>query len=199
MINIKKVFFGFFVLWGLSSCTELDTNIYRRKRAQDSIVTREFAEKVTIEYTDSGFLKARIFSPILVAVKQTNNPYVEMKKGLKVDFYSVKGDIQSYLTADYAISYPNKKVIVVQRDVEILNIKGEVLNTEELRWDQVKGRIYTNKPVKITTKDQIITGIGLESNQSFSDWEILNVVASINVPYDKIPRPRPIVPGRGRY
>ncbi len=199
MINIKKVFFGFFVLWGLSSCTELDTNIYRRKRAQDSIVTREFAEKVTIEYTDSGFLKARIFSPILVAVKQLNNPYVEMKKGLKVDFYSVKGDIQSYLTADYAISYPNKKVIVVQRDVEILNIKGEVLNTEELRWDQVKGRIYTNKPVKITTKDQIITGIGLESNQSFSDWEILNVVASINVPYDKIPRPRPIVPGRGRY
>jgi LPS export ABC transporter protein LptC len=199
MINIKKVFFGFFVLWGLSSCTELDTNIYRRKRAQDLIVTREFAEKVTIEYTDSGFLKARIFSPILVAVKQTNNPYVEMKKGLKVDFYSVKGDIQSYLTADYAISYPNKKVIVVQRDVEILNIKGEVLNTEELRWDQVKGRIYTNKPVKITTKDQIITGIGLESNQSFSYWEILNVVASINVPYDKIPRPRPIVPGRGRY
>jgi len=199
MINIKKVFFGFFVLWGLSSCTELDTNIYRRKRAQDSIVTREFAEKVTIEYTDSGFLKARIFSPILVAVKQLNNPYVEMKKGLKVDFYSVKGDIQSYLTADYAISYPNKKLIVVQRDVEILNIKGEVLNTEELRWDQVKGRIYTNKPVKITTKDQIITGIGLESNQSFSDWEILNVVASINVPYDKIPRPRPVVPGRGRY
>lgn len=199
MINIKNVFFGFVVLWGLSSCTELDTNIYRRKRAQDSIVTREFAEKVTIEYTDSGFLKARIFSPILVAVKQPNNPYVEMKKGLKVDFYSVKGDIQSYLTADYAISYPNKKVIVVQRDVEILNVKGEVLNTEELRWDQVKGRIYTNKPVKITTKDQIITGIGLESNQSFSDWEILNVVASINVPYDKIPRPRPIVPGRGRY
>jgi len=199
MINIKKGFFGFFVLWGLSSCTELDTNIYKRKRAQDSIVTREFAEKVTIEYTDSGFLKARIFSPILVAVKQPNNPYVEMKKGLKVDFYSIKGDIQSYLTADYAISYPNKKVIVVQRDVEILNVKGEVLNTEELRWDQVKGRIYTNKPVKITTKDQIITGIGLESNQSFSDWEILNVVASINVPYDKIPRPRPIVPGRGRY
>jgi LPS export ABC transporter protein LptC len=199
MINIKKVFFGFFVLWGLSSCTELDTNIYKRKRAQDSIVTREFAEKVTIEYTDSGFLKARIFSPILVAVKQPNNPYVEMKKGLKVDFYSIKGDIQSYLTADYAISYPNKKVIVVQRDVEILNTKGEVLNTEELRWDQVKGRIYTNKPVKITTKDQIITGIGLESNQSFSDWEILNVVASINVPYDKIPRPRPVVPGRGRY
>jgi LPS export ABC transporter protein LptC len=199
MINIIKVFFGFFVLWGLTSCTELDTNIYRRKRAQDSIVTREFAEKVTIEYTDSGFLKARIFSPILVAVKQPNNPYVEMKKGLKVDFYSVKGDIQSYLTADYAISYPNKKVIVVQRDVEILNTKGEVLNTEELRWDQVKGRIYTNKPVKITTKDQIITGIGLESNQSFSDWEILNVVASINVPYDKIPRPRPVVPGRGRY
>lgn len=199
MINFLRVLFLFFVLWGCSSCSDKDANFYRRKRSQDSMVTREYAEKVTIEYTDSGFLKARIFSPILVAVKQPTNPYVEMKKGLKVDFYSVKGEMQSYLTADYAISYPNKKMIVVQRDVEILNTKGEVLNTEELRWDQVKGRIYTNKPVKITTKDQIITGIGLESNQSFSDWEILNVVASINVPYDKIPRPRPVVPGRGRY
>jgi LPS export ABC transporter protein LptC len=122
------------------------------------MVTREFAEKVTIEYTDSGRLRARIFSPILVAVKQKSHPYLEMRKGLKVDFYEQNGDIQSYLTAEYAISYPEENRVIVRNNVEILNVKGEMLNTEELKWDQKRGKIYTDRFVKITTPDQIITG-----------------------------------------
>jgi LPS export ABC transporter protein LptC len=103
------------------------------------------------------------------------------------------------MTAEYGISYPDKKEIIVRRNVEILNVKGEVLNTEELRWDQKTGKIITDRFVKITTKDQIITGQGLISDQSFTDWEILEVSATLNVPHDQIPRPRSVVPGRGRY
>ncbi len=192
-------FYGILLMIILLGCTDLETSAYRRKRSQDSMVTREFAEKVTIEYTDSGRLRARIFSPILVAVKQKSKPYLEMKKGLKVDFYEESGEIQSYLTAEYAISFPEENRVIVRNNVEILNVKGEMLNTEELKWDQKRGKIYTDRFVKITTRDQIITGQGLESNQSFTDWEILNVSGTINVPYDKIPRPRSVVPGRGRY
>jgi LPS export ABC transporter protein LptC len=187
-----------FAFVGLFGCTELDTAAYRNKR-RDSIVTKEFAEKISIDYTDSGRIRARVFSPLLVAVKQVRKPYMEMPKGLKVDFYEANGAIQSYLTAEYGISYPDDKKVIVRRDVEILNVKGERLNTEELMWDQATGRIYTNKFVEITTKDQIITGQGLESNQSFTDWEILDVIGSLNVPQDKIPHPRSVVPGRGRY
>ncbi len=193
------LFIGIAVVFAVLGCTEIDTSAYRRKRSQDSMVTREFAEKVTIEYTDSGRLRARIFSPILVAVKQKRSPYLEMKRGLKVDFYEKDGEIASYLTAEYAISYPDDNRVIVRNNVEILNVKGEMLNTEELKWDQKRGKIYTDRFVKITTRDQIITGQGLESDQSFSDWEILNVSGTINVPYDKIPRPRSVVPGRGRY
>ncbi len=190
--------FFVFTLVGLLGCTELETSAYRIIK-RDSIVTKEYAEKISIDYTDSGKIRARVFSPILVAVKQIQRPYMEMNKGLKVDFYEADGDIQSYLTAEYGISYPEEKRIIVRRDVEILNVKGERLNTEELIWDQVRGRIFTDKNVTITTKDQIIMGVGLESNQSFSDWEILNVTGSLNVPHDKIPHPRSVVPGRGRY
>lgn len=195
-----RIFFGGFIalLMVMVSCSDLDTSAYRRKR-YDSIVTKEFAEKITIDYTDSGLVRAKVFSPLIVAVKQSRKPYMEMPKGLKVDFYDKHGAIESYLTAEYGISYPEQKEIMVRNDVEILNIKGERLNTEELRWDQVKGKIYTDKFVRITTKDQVITGTGLESNQSFSDWEILNVIGTLNVPHDQIPHPRSVVPGRGRY
>lgn len=191
-------FFFVFLFVGLFGCTELETSAYINKK-RDSIVTKEYAEKISIDYTDSGKIRARVFSPLLVAVKQIQRPYMEMNKGLKVDFYEADGDIQSYLTAEYGISYPDEKRIIVRRDVEILNVKGERLNTEELIWDQVRGRIFTDKNVTITTKDQIIMGVGLESNQSFSDWEILNVTGTLNVSHDKIPHPRSVVPGRGRY
>ncbi len=187
------------LVFAVVACSDLDTSAYRRKRTQDSIATREYAEKVTIEYTDSGYLRARVFSPVLVAVKQSGSQFIEMNKGLKVDFYDPDGSIASYMTAEYGISYPDKKEIIVRRNVEILNVKGEVLNTEELRWDQRTGKIITDRFVKITTKDQIITGQGLISDQSFTDWEILEVSATLNVPHDQIPRPRSVVPGRGRY
>ncbi len=195
---IKLYSFAFLVI-SVAACSDLDTSAYRRKRTQDSIATREYAEKVTIEYTDSGYLRARVFSPVLVAVKQSGSQFIEMNKGLKVDFYDPDGSIASYMTAEYGISYPDKKEIIVRRNVEILNVKGEVLNTEELRWDQKTGKIITDRFVKITTKDQIITGQGLISDQSFTDWEILEVSATLNVPHDQIPRPRSVVPGRGRY
>lgn len=185
---------------GSSSCS--NEKLYGTKKSGgtfDSMVTKEFAEKVTIEYTDSGYLRARVFSPLLTAVKRSSNPYLEMVKGLKVDFYDINGKIQSYLTADYGISYPDDKKIVVRQNVEILNVKGERLNTEELHWQQDSGKIYTDRFVRITTKDQIITGTGLVSDQAFSDWEILNVSGTLNVPHDQIPHPRSVVPGRGRY
>lgn len=189
----------FFLFGGSWSCSNEVLYGKRSAGTLDSLVTKEYAEKVTIEYTDSGLLRARVFSPILTAVKRSTDPYLEMNKGLKVDFYEKNGSIQSYLTAEYGISYPDEKRIVVRNNVEILNVKGERLNTEELHWQQDSGKIYTDRFVRITTKDQIITGTGLVSDQAFSDWEILNVSGSINVPHDQIPRPRSVVPGRGGY
>lgn len=169
------------------------------KKKKGTFEAAEYAEKVTIEYTDSGKLRARVFSPILAAVKSKRNPYLLMKKGLKVDFYDENGNLESYMTAEYGVSYMEEKKVVIRRNVEILNIKGETLNTEELVWDQQSGVIRTDKFVKITGEDQITTGTGLVSNQAFTDWEIINYSGTINLPNDKKPRPRPLISGRGRY
>ena len=181
-----------------ASCSEtVKTSKIKNKNKEFS--AQEFAEKVTIEYTDSGLLRARVFSPILTAIKSKLHPYVLMKQGLKVDFYDKKGALESYLTAEYGASYAEEKKVIVRRNVEILNTKGETLNTEELIWDQSTGTIRTDKFVKITGKDQITTGTGLSSNQSFTDWEIINFAGTINLPNDQKPHPRPLIAGRGRY
>ena len=199
--SFHNVFFGFlaiiFIALAAGSCTEAAKHYKPVKK--DSLSLNEYAETVTIEFTDSGKLRARMFSPLLIASKSDRKPFILMKKGLKVDFYNKEGKLESYLTAEYGISFPNEKKVKVQRNVEILNIKGETLNTEELIWDQATGTIRTDKFVKITGTDQITTGTGLISNQTFTDWEIITYQGTINLPHDQIPHPRPLFPGRGRY
>lgn len=191
--GIILVLFSLFI----AACNKLNTDSYRSKK-HDSVATRETAENVTIEYTDSGLLRARIITPQLVAVKNVREPYVEMPKGIKAEFIGDRGKVESYLVSEYGISFTRKKRVVVRRNVRVLNIKCEKLETEELVWDQVKGKIYTDKFVKITTPDQIITGEGMESNQAFTDWEILNVSGTINRKnHDSVPCNEPLMPGSG--
>lgn len=162
----------------LISCSQIDSGNYR-SRPTDSLVSKEVAESVTIEYTDSGLKRALVKSPVMVGVKRPRNPYVEMPKGIKVDFFGTDGIIESYLTSEYAISYTQKKLFIARRKVEVLNIKGDTLLTEELVWDQNTGKIRSDKFVMIKTKTQIISGIGMESDQTFTDWEITNVTGTI--------------------
>jgi LPS export ABC transporter protein LptC len=122
-----------------------------------------------------------------------------MPKGIRAEFLDARGNIESYLLSEYGISYTEQKRMVVRRNVRVLNMKCEKLETEELVWDQQKGRIYTNKFVKITTPEQIITGEGMESDQTFSDWEILNVNGTINrKKNDTLPCNESVVPRRSR-
>jgi len=183
----------------LLACTPGDGSYGRKRQKKDSSLSREYAERITIDYTDSGLLRARVYSPQMVAVKDNKEPYMLLPKGLKVDFIDKRGRIESYMTAEWGVMHQKKKRVVVRRNVEILNIKGETLNTEELIWNQETGKIRTDKFVTITTPDQIITGDGLISDQSFSDWEILNVRGTLNKPHDQTSPARTLTPGRGRY
>lgn len=166
-----------------SACTDL-SNEELRKRSRDTIQAKETAEQVEITYTDSGLLKARLQAPLMIAVKQAKEPYMEMPKGLKGTFYGNDGAVESYLSSEYAISYNESKKVILRRNVEVMNVKGERLNTEELHWDQKSGRIYTDKFVQITTAGQIIMGDGMTANQTFTEWEINRYRGTINLQND---------------
>jgi len=69
-----------------------------------------------------------------------------------------------------------------RHNVVVENIeKGERLNTEELFWDRQKEFIYSNKFVKLTTGEQVITGDGLTSVEPFDELIILNPKGLIEV------------------
>ena len=69
----------------------------------------------------------------------------------------------------------------VRNNVHVVNKKQEEMNTEELNWDQVNDRVWTDRFIKISTKDEIIYGEGFEANQDFTSYEIKRITGTIKV------------------
>lgn len=165
------VFISF--LFYMSACSDYAKQNVAKMMQSDTLIYTQEADNVTINYTDSGALKARITAKKLLGFKRDGNDIVKMPKGIVANFYNDEGEIESFLTAEYGISYQTQKLTEVSRNVVVRNNKGEKLNTEKLIWDQKKQIIYTDKFVRITTKDEMLTGEGMESKQDFSNWHII--------------------------
>ena len=69
-------------------------------------------------------------------------------------------------------------------NVVVINVEGDTLYTEHLIWDGEKEIIFTDDPVEIRTKDDIIFGDGLEANQSFTKYTIKNPRGESNLDDD---------------
>ena len=143
----------------------------------------ESGNNLEIFYSDSAHVKVKIITPELNRY-HVQKPYMELPKGLYVEFYDNKMEVTSTLLAKYAIRKELEKTMDARNDVVVVNKKGEKLNTEHLIWDEKTGKIYSDAFVKITTPDEILFGDGLESNEDFSKYKILNPKGTITVNKD---------------
>lgn len=153
-----------------------------------NIITQDRGEDVTIIYSERGKVKARFFSHEYIGNDDAKPPYMEGRKGIKVEFFNDSGVIQSTLTAKYARYYEQQNNVLVRDSVVVTNIKGETLNTQELVWNQKAGKFFTEKPVRITTATQQVFGDGMEANQDFSTYKITNFKGTLDVKKSEMPK-----------
>lgn len=152
-----------------SSTTRQDLEDYHTQADSLSVET---ATGVVLRYTDSARLKALITAPLTKRYPQADEPYIEMPEGLKARFFDENGVENSWLRASYGKNFEQRKLVELRNQVHVKNKEGEELESEELFWDQRSKKIYTDKFVKITRKDELIYGEGLESNETFTRYRI---------------------------
>ena len=150
----------------------------------------EEAVNVNINYTLGGKTKAIMLSPLMLRVQDTM-PYVEFPKKIHVDFYNDSTKIESILDAKYAKYIESQSKILLRDSVRFIGLKnGDTLYCDELYWDRSRPtyQFYTDKPVQIRTKLQIINGTGFETSQDFKDKHVINPTNSfIKVPSSQFP------------
>jgi len=141
----------------------------------------EVGTNIILNYTDSGFVKAKVFAPMLERYDNEKSNQSIMKKGITVYFYNKDKKITSYIKSKYAVRDDRNRTMTVKNEVIVVNIKGDTLRTESLVWDEKTNKINTKDNVKITTPDEIIYGEGLESNTEFSQYKIYKITGILNI------------------
>ena len=185
MFLIRKTFpvsLAFLVVFFCISCKDNKIEIDKIMQKQ-TVFPSEQGEMVEVLYTDSGHVQMRITAPVMNHYTfNVPEAYTEMPKGIYVEFFNDSGKVKTTLKADYAVRYEKSKRTEAQKNVVVVNVNGEVLNTEKLNWDEAGKRIYTDVFVKITTKRDVLRGTGMESNQDFTEYEIRNISGTSAAP-----------------
>jgi LPS export ABC transporter protein LptC len=122
--------------------------------------------------TDSGHLKYRLIAPEVMQFDSKEEPTIDFPNGLHYYIYGANEVIESQIKCKFAIYYQKTESWELRNDVEIVNVSGNVVNTELLFWDTEDKRIYSDEFVKITTNDDVLTGYGFETDEQITVYSI---------------------------
>jgi LPS export ABC transporter protein LptC len=140
----------------------------------------ETIKDAEIIYSDSSKVR------LILNAKQMNRykdekEYIEINDGLRVQFFDVNGKKESELLSDNGIIDQINDLMQAQQNVVVRNVYGDILESESLNWSQSTNEIFTDDMVKITTKNEIIFGEGLVSNQDFTKYTIKKIKGTISI------------------
>jgi LPS export ABC transporter protein LptC len=180
-MQLRLLFIVAVVSLGCMSCeNNIDTINALTNEQEVPILT---AYQTTSTLSDSAQLKITMFSPELQRFMNGGKPYFLFPKGIKVDFYNKRNEVESQIIANYARYDETKKLWEARGNVICRNIiKNEQLKTEELYWSQPEARIYSTKFTRVKNQDGNFVGEGgFESNQTFTKWKLKGSSGTVNI------------------
>lgn len=124
------------------------------------------AEDINLKYTDSGRITANLVSPKMLDYATVEFPFTEFPKGIHLTMYDKKGK-ETYIDAKYAITHKATNIINLQDHVRISNQTGDVLETEQLYYDQKNEWFFTEKKFKFTSPKGVSYGEGIDFSKDF--------------------------------
>jgi LPS export ABC transporter protein LptC len=93
-------------------------------------------------------------------------PFTEFPKGIHLTLFDKNGK-QTYIDAMYAVSHKTTNIFDLQNAVKISNQNGELLETEQLYYDQKNEWFFTEKKFKFTSLKGVSYGEGIDFSKDF--------------------------------
>ena len=124
------------------------------------------ADGINLKYTDSGRITANLISPKMLDYATVKYPFTEFPQGIHLTLYDKNGK-ETYIDAKYAVSHKPTNLIDLQDKVKISNQNGEVLETEQLYYDQKNEWFFTEKKFKFTSPKGVSYGEGIDFSKDF--------------------------------
>ncbi|WP_348800452.1 LPS export ABC transporter periplasmic protein LptC [Flavobacterium adhaerens] len=162
--NISSYFFMFILTGVFLACESNFKEI--QKNDYSEFVPSGDADNVNLKYTDSGRIKSILISPKMFDYANVDFAFTEFPKGVDVTIYDDKGK-RTFIRSNYAVSYKQTNIIDLQGKVKITSEAGQVLETEQLFFDQKNQWFYTERKFKLTDAANSSTGQGIDFSKDF--------------------------------
>ena len=136
----------------------------------DAIKTEE-SRDLTIVMSENGRKSYLFQTPLLEGYTLGRDPYREFRKGISITTYQDDSltTVNAVLVANYAIYYENRKLWEAKGDVVITKHDGTRLYTQQLFWNSMTKKIYSNVDTKLVSNNDEVVGEGFESDEEMNE------------------------------
>lgn len=171
---------GLAIFFVLTSCEEdlTETNKNANKNFPSRIIYN-----ANIIKRDSGKVKVRFKAPLLEEYEFIDTPYVEVRKGLYLEFFDSKNPkVPGKLWAKYAKIIEKKQFYEAKGNVKVINNQGQTFVMQSIYWDKKNQKMYTKDTVFISDKDGniFVAANGMTAKDDFSEYTFYNNSGDFN-------------------
>ncbi len=143
------------------------------------------SQNAEVMYSDSGKVTLIMRAPLINRYDNSEYPHTEFPEGINVLFYEKQNTPQASITARFARYTDDDKLWELRDSVVVVDEKGGILETELLYWSEEKERVWSDRFVQYTDKEQTARGTGFEADQRFKKWKIKNASAEVYIEEQK--------------
>jgi LPS export ABC transporter protein LptC len=169
-------------IWGCFLFAACENDVEKVNEGNERKPNIEEAFNIQSLLSQNGVLKAKLIAPYMLRYSMDTS-YLEFTKTLHVNFYDSLGKVESQLDALYGKYLESRNKVYLRDSVVVFNIKGDTLRTPDLWWDQNTKKFYTDKFVRLRTKDKrLYGGKGFEADQDLTNYTIFQPTGTLTVP-----------------
>lgn len=139
--------------------------------------------------SDNGHTRYRITTAVWEMYEEAKEPHWVFPKGVLAEEMDSAYHIISSIKCDSAYFDKNKQLWDLHGNVKITNTGGDVILTDQLFWNQIEHRLYSDAFIHVEKQGRVIEGYGYESNEQFSTYRLNKVEAIFPVDENRMPHP----------
>lgn len=122
--------------------------------------------------SDSAIVRSEIKAPKQLEFANGNQEFPE---GIEIQIFEKDGQLSTTIRADRGYFLKQENTFKGEGNVQVNNlIKNQKLQSEELFWEQIKQKIYTEKFVTVQDGETLFNGTGLEADDTFTNYTLKN-------------------------
>lgn len=167
----------------LQGC-ENDINEVREMAKQSANL--EVGTQINSYLSVSGKTNAHLTAPKIVRYQGAGARKSEFPNTLHVDFFNDSMKIDSRIDAQFGSYLENDKKVLLKNHVIASNTLGDTLFTDELWWDQIAEKFYTDKKVIISKNyrsDYFVGNKGMTCDQNLTNLHLFEIESSSYTTY----------------